>query len=205
MSLAQRVVESAVKAMVGPIYVPDVASFGDPLAARIEWAPLVHGGSRHRSRDLVETAQGRVESKRAWPAFVMAGICAATGIGASFLLFPCGLLFGAVFLVGAVALMRHSPRVFDATRRECMIGKQTVEFAQIHALQVLEERVSGSEDSPNYTSYELNLVLKDGSRLNVLDHGDRARLERDAELLAKMLGCPIWNGVKARRLVPVVP
>ncbi len=35
--------------------------------------------------------------------------------------------------------------------------------------------------------YELNLILKDGSRLNVVDHGNRDALQGDARTLAEFL------------------
>ncbi len=40
---------------------------------------------------------------------------------------------------------------------------------------------------------ELNLVLKDGRRLNVVDHGDQVRLRTEGLTLARYLGVPLWD------------
>ena len=46
--------------------------------------------------------------------------------------------------------------------------------------------------SPN-SSYELNLVLQDGERLNVVDHGSFDVLREDAAKLGEFLGVPVWD------------
>jgi hypothetical protein len=42
-------------------------------------------------------------------------------------------------------------------------------------------------------SYELNLVLKDGRRINVVDHGGADKIRTDAATLADFLGVPVWK------------
>ena len=69
----------------------------------------------------------------------------------------------------------------------------------VYALQLIREYVKGSES--NYYSYELNLVLRDGQRLNVVDHGDGRRLRRDAERLAQFLGVRVWDGSEPPEMV----
>ncbi len=67
----------------------------------------------------------------------------------------------------------------------------------IVALQIISERVrkssNNSGSSSSYRSYEINLILEDASRLNVIDHGNRKKLMEDAEQLASYLGVPIWD------------
>jgi hypothetical protein len=58
---------------------------------------------------------------------------------------------------------------------------------------VIAERVSGNKSS--YLSYELNLVLSDGRRINVIDHGDKIKILVDAHDLAEFLDIPIWNTI----------
>ena len=48
----------------------------------------------------------------------------------------------------------------------------------------------------SYYSYELNLVLSDGTRLNIVDHGDLRRVRRDGATLARFLGVPLWDPVQ---------
>jgi hypothetical protein len=76
-------------------------------------------------------------------------------------------------------------------------------FAEIHALQILRELCehkdnsrSGSQRVQRYYSYELNLVLEDGSRITVTDHGDLRHLQTDAKSLAAFLGKPIWDATR---------
>lgn len=61
----------------------------------------------------------------------------------------------------------------------------------VHALQIIAEYLTSKNGG--YYSYELNLVLKDGNRINVVDHGNRKRLAEDAQVLADFLGVPVWD------------
>ena len=53
------------------------------------------------------------------------------------------------------------------------------------------EHVKGGKS--DYKSYEMNLVLKDGERILVIDHGDQKQVESDAAMLAVFLNVPVWN------------
>jgi hypothetical protein len=132
--------------------------------------------------------------------------------------------FGAMFgplLVGlslvAVGLLMidiaRTPIVFDRGRDLYQRGRasdqpmvrkltryQSCSLSDVRALQILAKLESstssggGSSKWTYYLSYELNLVLGDQSRLNVLDHGDPAALRGDAATLAEFLGVPVWDG-----------
>jgi len=78
------------------------------------------------------------------------------------------------------------------------IDDDWVALNKIHALQLINRRIRGSTDtdghrSSSYYSYELNLVLDDGTRLNVLAHGNKYFIIEDAKVLSKFLQKPIWN------------
>ena len=121
-------------------------------------------------------------------------------------LFP--ILFGLVFagVGGAMYYFGTMPVVFDKVRGFYWKGhrppyeladpaarKQATRLEQIHALQLLSEYCRGKNNS--YYSYELNLVLKDGRRLNVIDHGNLGKLRADAAALARFLGKPVWDAI----------
>ena len=72
-----------------------------------------------------------------------------------------------------------------------MARGKTVAFSQIYALQVVKEYVRG--DETNYWSYELNLVLQEGQRLSVVDHGNLETLLDDARRVRDLLGCKLWD------------
>ena len=101
-----------------------------------------------------------------------------------------GLLFAAV------------PRVFDKNAMQFWIGPKPLNISfrrwkvwhqvsldEIHALQLVSEYCHSDDVSSwhdkRYVSYELNLVLEDGERINVVDHskrGKRAKRERESRL-----------------------
>ncbi len=55
--------------------------------------------------------------------------------------------------------------------------------------------MTGNKSS--YYSYELNLVLDDGSRINVVDHGNLDRLRGDAQTLSRFLDKPVWDATQS--------
>ena len=69
--------------------------------------------------------------------------------------------------------------------------KRYAPLDRVHALQIISEFCRG--DKKSYYSYELNLVLDDGSRVHVIDHGDQRALRADAETLSKFLDKPLWD------------
>lgn len=68
-----------------------------------------------------------------------------------------------------------------------------VHFREIGALQLLEKQVKGSRNHPGYLAYELNIVLRDGRRVNVIAHGDYRQLAADAATLSRSLQVPLWD------------
>lgn len=69
--------------------------------------------------------------------------------------------------------------------------KDYTPFSQITGLQLLTEECRGSKGS-SFLSHELNLVLEDGKRINVVDHGGWENIKNDAEELAEKLDLPLW-------------
>jgi hypothetical protein len=74
-------------------------------------------------------------------------------------------------------------------------SKHFTPLSEIHALQLIAEKCSGGKNQSSYFSYELNLVLKDGSRKNVFDHGSLGVVRKDAQELAAFLNRPIWDTI----------
>jgi hypothetical protein len=150
--------------------------------------------------------------------FVLMGLgLAAVAIGqfiagtfnAGKLFFIMPLAFGVVFAGVGVLVFRAltAPVVFDTSigffwkgrmKPEAMFVNASEEtlrnIADLHsvyALQIVAEHCTGSKSS--YYSYELNLVMKDGRRVNVIDHGDVQKVRADAGQLAALLGKPVWD------------
>ncbi len=66
-----------------------------------------------------------------------------------------------------------------------------VRLAEIVAIQLLAEVVYRKG---RRTCYELNLVLANGKRVQVIDHSNQRALEADVEVLSKFLGVPVLAG-----------
>ncbi len=123
-----------------------------------------------------------------------------------------GTSFITVSLVLSRTLMR--PRVFDKASGRFWTGtppspgdeagrhETWVQLSDIHAIQLVSERVAshstrrGPHRGPrSYRSTELNLVLQDGQRITVVDHGDAGAIRRDARVVADFLRVPLWDAI----------
>lgn len=211
-----------VGAVGGPVRDFDPGLFDDPLAMRVDWSPLAGGGANfrtHRGRQVDSeryvfspTLMGRL-----FPAiFVLAGVgvlvVAFVKSEASPLNQPLALLFPLCFVGIGLFLWRSIARHATFDRRAGWYwrggsqpgpgdstGAERCRLSEVHALQLLPERVRSDEGS-DYTSWELNLVLEDGSRRNVVDHAGYDSLAREAAELAEFLDVPLWNKNDAYRV-----
>ena len=77
-----------------------------------------------------------------------------------------------------------------------------ISLKQRDHLEILTKHVS--EDEKNFDSQELNLVLKDGSRYNIMNHANKKRLLADASALANRLSLPLVNGHNGNT-IPIPP
>jgi hypothetical protein len=202
----------------------DPSVFADPLALRTSWNPAAPGGASFGTHRLKQTSAYRVEfaPTAAWKLFSLVFFLAGSGV----LVFHFDrhdldravlsnqgsyvpLIVGAVFSVVGVCMwwFGSTPRVFDQARAMFWRGRRqpammstsgqkgaSTPLSAIHALQLISEYVSG--DKSSYYSYELNLVLADGNRINVVDHGNLEHLRADAQTLGRFLGKPIWDATQ---------
>ena len=201
----------------------DPSQLGDPVAELTAWTPAKRGGANFRTRRLVMVTPHRIEfrasivAKIFFGSLLLGGIGVAVGVSAFY--FSTGtfsfstdtllpLLVGIAFAAvgGCFLYFGTAPVAFDKSRGFFLKGRKARDgtfdsnsskhFAtleEIHALQLISEYCRGSKRS--YYSYELNLVLRDGKRINVMDHGDRDKLREDAETLSRFLERPIWDAI----------
>jgi hypothetical protein len=180
------------------------------VARATRWDPLVGGGANFRTRNLVRVSPDRMEFRASLGMRLFAGVFLVIGIGvgvAGIAAVPWFLIpFGAVFATigGGMLYFATGPVVFDKRQGAFWRGrtepaetyhrssiKRYAPLDEIHALQIVKERISG--DKGSYDSFELNLVLADGRRLNVTDHGDYETLRQNAETLSGFLERPLWD------------
>ncbi len=199
----------------------DPSRFDDPVALKTDWTPAKRGGANFRTHRLVAVRPDRHEFRLSIGATLFCGVFLLVGLGVGLgapvaglsggkplvsadvlAPFGFGMLFGGIG--GGMLYWFSRPVVFDKRRGYFWKGRyaedsslsrgdpaKVTRLAEIHALQLLSERVSGNKSS--YYSYELNLVRKDGRRINVVDHGSREKLREDAKRLGEFLGVPIWD------------
>ncbi|MBL7076021.1 MAG: hypothetical protein ISS31_00990 [Kiritimatiellae bacterium] len=201
----------------------DPSTIGDPLALHTEWTPARSGGASFRTHKLAPVSTNRLEfrasagAKLFYLLFLLIGVGVLVGFTFAVvagkgpglgpgLIVP--FLVGTVFacLGGGMLYFGTAPIVFDARKGYFWKGKKApdevfskssikhlAKLEEIHALQLISEYCRS--DKSSYYSYELNLVLKDGTRINVVDHGNQAKLREDAATLSEFLDTPIWDAI----------
>ncbi|MCB0641801.1 MAG: hypothetical protein KDC44_09190 [Phaeodactylibacter sp.] len=187
----------------------------DPLANTVDWSPLVGGGTNFRTHKLSWAGPEKAlfTATRGYQIFsyLFLGIGLIAWIAAFLMPASAGffnerwlvILFSLPFAGVRIYLLRSANRYvafdfaagdFVQTKRpkgQWFVAKQDafyerVPLGDIYAFQLLSEPLS------DYSSYEFNLILRDGSRIHVVDHGDRKSLLQDMETLAARLDCGIW-------------
>ena len=187
----------------------DSQRFNDPIAEQTEWDWIVSGGSNFHTHKLVHQANGDIRFKPTGGniSFAVGFLVIPVLFSPFIFLDEMALIPLGIFGLGGAWLLYHAltPIVFSFERGYFYIGRlgrndspwskdlDWCKLNEIHALQIIPESISGDSDTKGYCSYELNIVTKDASRINVVDHGDLHEIRYDAQTLAEKLGVPIWD------------
>ena len=199
----------------------DVSRFNDPIAEKTQWSPAKGGGANFKTHNLVKVDYSRIEfrssvgAKLFYLIFLLVGLGVMIGVSiakisdgtfgfnAETLLI---LAFGSIFagVGGALFYYGSAPVVFDKKLGYFWKGRKSprevfnknsikhlAKLEDVHAIQLISEFVRGNKSS--YHSYELNLVLKDASRMNVIDHGNVKSIRENAQTLSAFLDKPVWD------------
>ena len=218
----KKVVEKMQK-IVGARVSFDPSSLDDPIAMQTDWTPTKGGGASFQTHKLVTINTHRMEFRASIGAKLFYLIFLLVGMGVlisvSFSKFSSEtlsfdmetfmpLLFGLIFASagGSMLYFGTAPIVFDKRKGFFWKGRKAPDqvfnksslkhfsdLEQIHALQLVSEYCRG--DKRSYYSYELNLVLGNGQRINVVDHGNQNKLRSDASSLSSFLEKPVWNAI----------
>ena len=196
--------------------------FNDSIALKTSWSPLKKGGASFGTHNLVSVSQRRMEFKPTIFAIIFYMIFTVLGFGllssglynefqtsfefesSNITLLIAGTIF---FVVGTtLGYSGTKPIVFDREFGFYWKGRKKpnrdIEYSHpelftplndIHALQILSEYIKGNKSS--YYSYELNLVFRDGSRANVIDHGNLEKIREDAYKVSQFINRPVWDTV----------
>ena len=196
---------------------------GDPIAMETQWTPKKSDGANFRTHKIVRGFRTRLTFRLSLAAklffclFFLIGLGALVGgvvvavNGSANVLTPIFMcISGSVFVVasGSTFYVINKPIVFDKDTGYFWKGRRSprphlmdkaskgfVRLHDIHAIQLVSEVcTSGSDDNPSsYYSYEINIVLKDASRVNIIDHGNLNRIREDAQSLSTFLEVPMWD------------
>ena len=185
----------------------DLSAFGNEIAFKTSWEPLVGGGTNfctHRAQKNASLMGDVIVFKTTIQAYLFA--ISFMALGAMFAIASAagefddkiGLMGLGVLAFGCWYLwsLRQKESRFDRYSSELTQGKKSFDLRNAEAIQLIREYVRGDESS--YYSYELNLICSDGSRMNIVDHGALRKLREDSALLAEYLSIPVWDAIDFR-------
>ena len=220
-ALKQKMIKNSLKYIAEIIFdnnYIDLSSFDDPFALQIDWTPIGKKGPEFRTHNLVQANQYRMEFK-----VDMLQILRHYAVDILILfiiillLIPVNIIFSIFPIIAMCSIIRKVyiffiPVVFDKQNdafwrgwwknNDSLTLKNSFHFMKlndVYALQVVVEHVKEIIISPTsssqriYCSYELNFILKDSSRINMIVHGDKEKLKEDAAVLARFLNKPLWD------------
>jgi len=196
----------------------DQLVINDEVAAKTDWERANRGGTNVGSHTLRETSPTRFEFKVNAMALLQPMLFIIGGTGAYIFINTSHFgqdamislasipIAGSIVLIGLFKIFRWTePRVFDRTTNcywrsrkqpdtaNAQSSKKACLLDDIHAIQLLKESLGNARNGGGYASYELNVVLKDSSRLNVVDHSNHSQVRADAEKLSQFLNVPVWD------------
>jgi len=192
-------------------------SLNDEIALKTSFKPLKKGGPNLRAHELIEISPRRLEFRVTIQGLLFASLFIILGLSA----FIGGIIYmmiskqfdsilimmmGIAFTAGGFSMYwtASKPRVFDLDNSYYWIGKKGPQnsndsclLSGVYAVQLLAEFVitdhakSGKRSS--FYSYELNLVLNDGERMNIIDQDGLQEIREYAKKVSKFLNVPLWD------------
>ena len=185
----------------------DLGAFGNEIAFKTSWEPLVGGGTNFCTHRVQKNAsldgdifvfKTTIQAYLFAISFVALGAVFAIASAAGEFDDKIGLMGLGVLAFGCWYLwsLRQKESRFDRYSSELTQGKKSFDLRNAEAIQLIREYVRGDESS--YYSYELNLICSDGSRMNIVDHGALRKLREDSALLAEYLSIPVWDAIDFR-------
>ena len=194
-----------------------------PIAAKTEWGPLnVNKGSRHKIKELVAVSDHRFEFNTTQSANKRAVQSIIVGVIACIFSFLNALYHGLIFGVGAIVygvwqqITNKGSIILDRNDDFVIseVSDQSTSLSSIVAFQIVSEelmhvgvgkvkglrhvqsgrhrRINGVT-TKNYTSFELNAILEDGTRYHLIDHANLTSIQRDGQTLSDWLNVPLLD------------
>jgi hypothetical protein len=185
----------------------------------IDWHPLKHGGANFQTRKLerIDDTMWVYEHTFLMKLFPWFFIGIGSFVTLMFLITIIFWIIPAIFVVIGIIWRKRQKKAiitFDFKYGRLLKGKKLkdlrdanpndviVDFKDVAAIQILSEVVTSAKGGSRtkvyigssaqvYDSFEMNFVMKDKTRMNILDHGDLYTIKRDANELGEKLGVPV--------------
>lgn len=177
----------------------------DPIAEKTHWQSMASGAANFKMQQLETSKTGfnisaSFEIKLFCWAFIFCGL---TPIlieylfmwdNIEFILDPLLSAPGMFVLVGIILSWAFNGNKieFNKATRSIQTSDGSIPFSDVYALQVISS-IAGGHGHGVYRNNELNLVLNDGRRINLLNHGGIAAFEYQELHLSKLLNVPVWQ------------
>ena len=176
--------------------------YGDERAARTNWTPLKSPSANFNTHNLHISKTGQHAFKPTWGflwfgfTFVIMGLIFYTIV---YFAAPYGewlALLPLIFVIAGLFELKNSwtPIRVDTSSGKFVLGWGKDDFVRLEditSLQLLPVRISRTR----IKSFQLNLVLTDGSRKNIVSFFGRAKAVNAAQQLAEHLSVSLWNGI----------
>lgn len=195
------------------------SEFNDTLATKVSWEPQINSYKNFKSSKLKIIDSSRLMYVPSLGTLITSSILILIGIG-PIGLFIYALFYGTIINFSAILFVpffgiiwiivglfiRYSVKIrnFDKVKGYYWVGKKParavngttqnknkVPLEQIHAIQLIRKKHQGSDTT--VTGYELNLILKDTSRLNIENHSSLRAVRKNASQLGRFLNVPVWD------------
>jgi hypothetical protein len=202
---------------------PNTDKFNDTLASEVSWTPLTDGGFSMKTHQIFEGNYNRIEFRitksllaLCFALFIIGGgLFYALQFSTAFYSFHFSdytnyFLKTASFLVffGSIGcyFYYNTPKVFDKNLGIYFWGKEPTDIPaennensiflkDIHAIQIIKfvQLDDDWKKSKVIDTFELNLIMKNLQRINVLAHSDLKEIKGSAKKISELLRIPIWD------------
>ncbi|MCK5684435.1 hypothetical protein KAJ27_09950 [bacterium] len=190
------------------------AGLDDPIAALTKWNPLTEDGNRTQNYELRRKQSSKmiysptIDSIRNYFLMILFGlipILSFSVFNGFFGLDPILItIIGLLFIISGIFFLYNYtvPMTFDLGCGFYWKGRNDPDTAtgnrvlldDIHAFQLITKHYQGNNVS--YLCYEFNLVLQNGNRINVVNHGNLQAIKNELLELSSFLNKPIWDAAE---------
>lgn len=183
--------------------------FGDKLAEVVDWNPMHKKGTLKTLRKVKKCGYGKFKYNIKSSTLATISLLIVCGMSLmvlgvfSFLTQIGDISYNHIYisLAGMVVVVLNIA-YFLKIRRQYMFdknlgifkkAKETIQIKDMHALQIIKKQFSAK--NAFHTCYELNIIMKDTSRVFIIDYDQIKDAQDDAAKLSNFLNLKIWEKI----------